>query len=187
MPGPWRWLFDKLGYGDREYRGADFSVRVEQGFRELVTVIHTRQGTTRRLDGERIGKGWNGIRIHLPRDVDPAEVPQLVSDLEAAFGAMRYGYVISRTVGVDPVPEAEQQAAIAELNEMGFDVERSTDPRQTVVIPRPDRPRPDPKAAKDRASRSMSLVLTLRGTRQRVELLAKSKEFATNYTDYMPR
>ena len=24
-------------------------------------------------------------------------------------------------------------------------------------------------------------------TRQRVELLAKSKEFATDYTDYMPR
>jgi hypothetical protein len=181
------WLFKKLGYRDREYHGDDFSVRVEQGFREIVTVVHTRQGTVRRLDGERIGKRWNGIRIHLPREVDPADVPQIVRDLETAFGATHYGYVIFRTVRVDPVPEAEQEAAITELNEMGFDVERSTDPRQTVLTPRSGVPRPDTKTAQDRAPRIMALVQSLRGTRQVVELLAKSKEFATDYTDYMPR
>jgi len=187
MPRPMRWLFKKLGYGDREYRGDDFSVKVEQGFREIVTIVHTRQGTVRRLDGERIGKRWKGIRIHLPCDVDPADVPQIVRDLETAFGAMRYGYVISRTVRVDPVPEAEQEAAVTELNEMGFDVERSTDPRQTVLRPKSGVPRPDRKTAQSTAPRIMTLVQSLRGTRQVVELLAKSKEFATDYTNYMPR
>ena len=187
MPRPLSWLSKKLGYRDREYRGDDFSVRVEPGFREIVTVVLTREPTTRRLDGERIGKGWKGIRIHLPRDVDPGDVPEIVRDLETAFGAMRYGYVISRTVSVDPVSEAEQEAAIIELNDMGFDVEQSADPRQTVLIPRSSGPRPDRKTAQGRASRMMSLVQALSGKRQRVELLAKSKEFATSYTDYMPR
>ena len=47
------WLFKKLGYREREYRGDDFSVRVEPGFREIVTIVHTRQPTIRRLDKEK--------------------------------------------------------------------------------------------------------------------------------------
>jgi hypothetical protein len=181
------WLFKKLGYREREYRGDDFSVRVEPGFREIVFIVHTRQPTIRRLEGERIGNRWQGIGLHLPRDLNPADVTQIVRDLETAFGAMRYGYVISRTVRVDPVSETEQEAAITELHEMGFEVERTTDPRGIALIPRSDVPRPDTKTAKRMAPRIMSLVQSLRGTRQQVELLAKSKGFATNYTDHMPR
>ena len=181
------WLFKKLGYREREYRGDDFSVRVEPGFREIVTIVHTRQPTIRRLEGERIGNRWQGIGLHLPRDLSPADGTQIVRDLETAFGAMRYGYVISRTVRVDPVSEAEQEAAITELHEMGFEIERTTDPRGIALIPRSDVPRPDTKTAQRTAPRIMSLVQSLRGTRQQVELLAKSKGFAMNYTDYMPR
>lgn len=176
-----------LGRRERDYRGHDFSVRVDPGFREIVHVVRTRNGTSRKLEGELIGRRWEGIGVHLPAEVNPVEVPQIVRDLETAFAALRYGYVISRTVGVDQVPETEQQAAIAELNEMGFDVERSADPRRTDLVPRPGAARPDAKTARDRTQRIMSLVLTLRGTRLRVELLAKSKEFATNFADYMPR
>ena len=181
------WLLKKLGYREREYRGDDFSVRVETGFREIVTIVHTRQPTILGLEGERIGNRWQGIRLHLPRDLNPADVTQIVHDLETAFGAMRYGYVIFRTVRVDPVSEAEQEAAITELHEMGFEVERTTDPRGIALIPRSDVPRSGTKTAQGTAPRIMSLVQALRGTRQQVELLAKSKGFATSYTDYMPR
>src|ERR1700730_921285 len=116
----------------------------------------------------------------------PRRCPQTVRDLETAFGAMRYGYVISRTVRVDPVSEAEQEAAITELHEMGFEVERTRDPMGIALIPRSGVPRPDTKTAKRTALRIMSLVQSLRGTRQQVELLAKSKGFAMDYTDYMP-
>ena len=85
------WLFKKVGYRERDYRGDDFSVRVEPGFREIVTIVHTRQQTIRRLEGERIGNRWQGIALHLPRDLNPADVPEIVRDIETAFGAMRYG------------------------------------------------------------------------------------------------
>jgi hypothetical protein len=173
------WLSKLLGHDDPEYHGDDFSVKVEQGFREVVTVVHTRQGTTRRLEGERIGKRWQGIGVHLPQEMDPADVPQLVRDLEAAFRPLRYGYVISRTVQVDPVSDAEQEGAVAELNEMGFEVERSTERRGVALIPRPGVPRPDTKTAKRTAARVMSLVQALSGERPRVEILAQSKDFAT--------
>jgi hypothetical protein len=181
------WLTRTLGYRPREYRGGDLSVRVDPGLREIVSIVLTRDGASRKLGGERIGKRWEGIGVHLPSEVDLADVPQIVRDLEIGLGALRYGYVISRTVGVDPVSETEQQAAIAELNELGFDVERSADPRQTTLKPRPGVPRRDAGTAKRRTQRIMSLVLTLRGTRMRVELLAKSKEFDASFADYMPR
>ena len=181
------WLFKKRRYGDPEYRGDGFSVRVEQGFREIVTVVHARGRTTRRLDGERIGKRWEGIGIHLlPGDVDPADVPQIVHDLEIAFTALRYGYVISRTVRVDSVSEAEQQAAIAELNDLGFEVERSADLKEVALRRRSPSPHPDTTKAQGTAPRVMALVQSLSGRRQQVELLARSEDFATDATDYMP-
>ena len=53
---PMNWLLKKLGYRDRKYRAADFSVTIEPGFREIVSVMHERGGTRIHLDGERIGK-----------------------------------------------------------------------------------------------------------------------------------
>lgn len=85
------WLFKFLGYRESEYRGDDFSVRVEPILREAVSLIHTRHGASLNLSGERIGKKWQGIEVHLPAHVEPAQVPPIVRDLETAFGALRYG------------------------------------------------------------------------------------------------
>jgi hypothetical protein len=172
---------------DREYRGDDFSVRVEQGFREIVTIVHTRRRTTRRLDGELIGKRWEGIGVYLPPEVGPGELLQVVHDLETAFGALKYGYVISRTAAVDAVSDAEQQAALAELNQMGFEVQLSTDGNQVSLNWRSGVPRPDTKTAKRTGPRVMSLLQSIRGTRQRVEILATSKDFEDRRSDYIPK
>jgi hypothetical protein len=177
MPRPISWLFKKLGYRDPDYRGDDFSVRVEKGFREIVTIFHTRRRTTRRLDGELIGKRWEGIAVYLPDEVDTADVPQIVRDLETAFGALRYSYVISRKVGVEAVSDAERQAAVTELNEMGFEVEVSSDGQQASLKWRSGVARPDMETVKGTTPRVMSLVKSLRSTRPRVEILARSKEF----------
>ena len=187
MPGPLRWLFNKLGYGDREYRGDDFSVRVEQGFREIVRIVHTRRGVTRLLDGERIGKRWQGIAVYLRSEVEAGDAAEIVRDLETAFAALRYGYVISRTAGVEVVPEAEQQKALAELHEIGFDVEVSADGKQTSLKRRSGVPPPDPNAAKRAAPRMMALLRSVRPTRQRVDILARSKDFEEPSSDYMPK
>ena len=170
-------LFDFLGGKRGEYHGDDFSLRIDQGFREIVTVVLTRNETTRKLEGERIGNRWQGISIVLPPEVVDADVPQVVADLETAFKGLRYGYVISRIVAVETVSEAEQLAAITELNEMGFDVERPEGTGQVALVPRPGDRRRLAKAAKDLSPRIMRLVQSLSGRRPRIEVLAKSKDF----------
>lgn len=169
--------FDFLGGRRDDYRGDDFSLRIEQGFREIVTVVLTRNETTHKLEGERIGKRWQGIGIVLPSEIDAADVPQVVADLETAFKALRCDYVISRIVAVDTVSEAEQQAAITELNEMGFDVERQEGTREVGLRPRSGTQRRDSRTVKEAAPRILRLVQSLSGRRPRIEVLAKSKDF----------
>lgn len=168
------WLLKLLGYRDNEYRGSDFSVRIESLIREGVSIVHTRQATTLNLSGERIGRKWEGIEVHIPQDVGPAQVTQIVRDLEIAFLAMRYSYVIARNTGIDVVPETERQAAISELNEMGYEVEMLPDgnirPTRKVGVPRYD-----VEKLRNAAPRTMSLIKSLHGTRRPFEILAKSK------------
>lgn len=121
------WLLKKLGHRDREYRGSDFRVRVEPIMREAVSVIYTRQGTTLHLSGERIGRRWEGIEVHIPHEVAVEQASQIARDLETAFQALGDGYIIARLGEVEIVPETERQAAIAELQEMGYEIEVSAD------------------------------------------------------------
>jgi len=166
---------------DKEYRGDGFSLRIEQGFREIVFLIISRGGSARKLEGEWIGKNWNGIGIVLAQDTDPAEVPGIVRDVETGLGALHIGYRISRVLAVDTVPEVEQQAALSELEDMGFEVERSADLRQISTTWKPGAKRPDSsKAAKEFALRMQKLIGALSGSRPRIEVLARSKEFATD-------
>ena len=164
-------LLKLLGYRDSKYRGSDFSVCITPRGREGVSVVYTRQGGSLNLVGERIGGKWERIELRIPTKLEATQVSQIVRDLEVAFEAMRYRYVISRNAGIEVVHEKERQAAIAQLNEMGYDVEFLPDGkiRQT---PRVGAPRDLPKIS----PRMISLIQDLHGTRQRFEILARSKE-----------
>jgi len=170
------WLLRLLGYRDHEYCGDDFSVRIELVGREGVSVIHRRQGTSLNLSGDRIGRRREAIELHIPQDVQATPVPQIVRDLETAFVAMGYGYVIARKAGIDIVPESEQQSAIAELHEMGYEIERLAGGRIRQTW-RAGAPRPDIETLRKTTPRMMSLIQSVHGTRQRFEILAKSKEY----------
>lgn len=170
------WVLKLLGYREREYCANDFSVRIEPIFREAVSVIHTRLGASLKLSGERIGRKWEGIEVWIPPEIETAQMLQIVHDIETAFGAMGYGYVIARKSGTDIVPEEEKQAAMAELNEMGYDVEILPD-RKIRQTPRAGAPRRDIETLRRQGPRMMSLLQALPGTRQRFEILAKSREF----------
>lgn len=170
------WLLKLLGFPGREYRGDDFSVRIESAVREGVSVIYTRRGKSLRFVGERIGQKWEGIDVQLPANVEDEQVAQIVLDLETAFVSLRYGYVITRKIGVDTVPEPERQAALAELREMGYEIEILPDGKICQTM-RAGAPRQDVVTLGKQAPRMMSLIQSLHGTRQRLETLAKSKEF----------
>jgi len=89
---------------------------------------------------------------------------------------MGYGYVIARKAGIDIVLESEQKAAIAELREMGYEIERLPDGRIRQTW-RAGAPRPDIETSRKTTPRVMSLIQSVHGTRQRFEILAKSKEY----------
>ena len=169
-------LFKALGFHDREYQATDFSVRVEPILREVVTVIRKRNGTAVNLSGERIGRKWDGIDVLIPQEIDAAEVPSIVSDLEMPFAAMGYRYVISRKAETDVVPENERQAAMAELNQMGYEINFLPDGKIRQSW-REGAPRHDIETLRKQTPRMMMLLQSLHGTRQRLEVLAKSKDF----------
>lgn len=171
-------LFKLLGLRPNEFRDRNFRVRIESIFRENVSVVHTRDSETINFDGERYGKKWHGIRVYIPEVVERAQLLQIVQDLETALKAMRHEYVILHKAGVEIVPEKEQQAALAELNQMGFQIEVSTDRKQIRQTRKPDAPLLDKAALRKMAPRMMSLIQSLKGTRQRLEVLAKSPESA---------
>ena len=170
------WLRKLLGRRDREYRGDDFRVRLDPVFREVVSVTHRRHGVTTKLSGEYIGKNWEGIAVQIPIEIEATQAAQIAGDLATAFVGMRFGYVITRKVGVDIVPESERQAALTELREMGYEIEFLSEGRIRQTK-RAGAPRHDIEALRKQAPRMMSLIQSLRGTRQRVEILAKSTDF----------
>ena len=170
------WLRQLLGLGGKQHRETDFSVHLKPLFRENVSVIYTRGGTSLAFAGQRIGRKWKGIEVHIPAQFESERVPQIVADLETAFRALGEGYVIARGSQSEIVPEAERQAAIAELSEMGYEVEVLTDGkiRQTR---RANAPRHDIETLRRTTPRMMSLLQAVHGTRSRLEILAESKEF----------
>jgi hypothetical protein len=171
------WLLRKLGYRDRQYRGSDFSMRIEPMGREALSVIHTRQGTSLNLDGQRIGSKWEGIEVYIPHDVEAERASQIAHDLEAAFQAMDYGYIIARLSEIETVREIERQAAIAELRQMGYELEISADRKQIRQKWIAGTPKLGLEALRKTTPRHMTLLQAVHGTRKRFEILAKSKEF----------
>jgi hypothetical protein len=171
------WLGKLLGYRGREYRGDKFHLRIKSGFREVVSLVYTRGDSTLTLSGELIGRKWEGIEIHIPPEIDAARASLISGDLETALRSMRYGYIITRLIGEDVVPEEERKAAIAELGEMGYDIEVSADHKQIRQKKKPGAPPIDIETLRKRTPRMMALMQTVHGTRRRFEILAKSGEF----------
>jgi hypothetical protein len=169
------WIRKLLGIYGREYRGTDFSVRIEPIHREVVAIIHRGRGGSLRLDAEQFGRKWEAITVLIPQEVDGEKVAQIVGDLKTAFEAMGRRFVISRKAGIDVIPEVERQAALAELHEMGFEIEVLPDGtiRQRW---RPEVPRQDLETIRRTTPRMMTLLQSVHGSRQRLEVLAKSPE-----------
>jgi hypothetical protein len=164
-------------FGTPEYRGADFSVRVKPGFREIVSVIYSHQGTQLNLDGERIGSKWEGISLCIPPDLEDEKVTVLVHHLEAAFRALGLDYEIKRLAKVESVNEVDQQAAVAEMRDMGYEIELSTDRKQVRMKAVSGTTPRDQETLRKQTPRMMSLIQDIRGARQHFIVLAKSKEF----------
>ena len=171
------WLLRKLGYRDSQFRGTDFSVRIEPLGREAVGVVYTGRGTNLNLDGQRIGDRWQGIEVYLPPELEAELSSQISGDLETAFQAMEYGYVIARLSAIETVSETERQQAMAELREMGHDIEVSDDGKQIRENWIAGTPKLGLAAWRKTMPRYLSLIQAVQGKRKHFQILARSKEF----------
>ena len=160
----------------REYRGKDFSVRIQPSSREAVWVIYSHEGTEFKLGGELIGRNWEGVSVNIPQEFAGEKLTELINHLETAFQAMGRGYVIGQSGICEVVGETERQAAIDELRNAGYEAELSDDRKQVRLRPIAGAPRQDMETARNLSSRMMPLIQAIRGTRQNFQILAKSKK-----------
>ena len=169
-------LLKKLFRRDRAYRGDGFTVQIVPGQREIVSIIHERAGVELKLGGERIGEKWDAIDVRIPEEVEATRALQVARDLEAAFQARGLGYVISRALGTEVVPETEREAAMTELREMGFKAQMSTDGKAVNTTKIPGAPQRSIEQWRSLGPRVMTLVSAIRGKHPRFEILAQSKK-----------
>jgi hypothetical protein len=87
-------LLKLLGYRQRQYQGDGFSVRIKSKFREGVSLDYESDGKSYEFLGERSGKRWEGIRVAVPSAMTGDQAREIARDLEIAFKAMDYKYVI---------------------------------------------------------------------------------------------
>jgi len=167
-------LRNKLRRRAPAYRGDGFTVRIVPGQREVVSIIHERGGVRLELGGERVGKKWDAIEVRIPQEIEAARASQVARDLEEALRAKRLGYVISRALGTEIVPESERQAARAELRGMGFEAQVSAD-GTTVNLTKIIAPGRSAEESRKLTARMMALVAAVRGKRRRFKILAQSK------------
>jgi hypothetical protein len=168
-------LLSKLFRRDHAYHGNGFTVRIVPGQREIVSIIHERAGVELKLGGERVGKNWKSIDVRIPEEVEASRALQVARDLEAAFQAKGLGYVISRALGTEIVPEAEREAAMTELREMGFEARVSADGSAVNTTKIQGAPQRSAEEWRKFGPRMMTLVSAARGKRPRFEILAQSK------------
>lgn len=165
-----------LGYRDRSYRGTDFTVRIEPILREEIRVIFETHAKTWDFGGVYIGKRWQGINVVIPVEIDPLQADAIAARLTEALAAMGYGYVISRALEVETVPQSERENAISELHKMGYEIEilENGSIRQTKM---PESPKVSIEELRKQTPRMMKLIEAVHGKRRHSVTLAKSDGF----------
>jgi hypothetical protein len=161
----------------RTPRAADFpgfSLRIQRGSREMMSVIYETNGHSTTFEGSLTGPAWKQIELLIPADFHANHLDRVVADLAKGIGGLGYEYRILRRGDAEVVPEAERKAALVELRKMGWEPEVSAD-RSQVELKRADGSRePSPQDALAQSENMARLVAALHGTRYKLEELARS-------------
>ena len=152
-------------------------MRVIPGFREIVSIVHSRGKNDLKFDGEFVAaNGRTGIDVAIPATFEPALAMQIARDLEMAFDEMGYGYVIRRDAGTDSIPQEDRQSALGKLEQLGVAAKIMPDGKISLSQT-PDARRQNAELLREKGERIYSLLLDAHGTRKRWEILAKSENF----------
>ncbi len=108
MKRHWEQLLDR---GQHRYKGADFEVRIEPIWREVVSVSYSDADTSLNVEAVRTSSAWQQPRIHLviPFGFDASVVSAMASRLKEAFVGIGYGIDISEALKPGPTTASDQQ------------------------------------------------------------------------------
>ena len=148
------------------------SIRIVCQARECVDLEYRDATQTLRLSGELVGPKWKQVNLTVP---EPQSDEQTLDNIALALRNRGYEFVISRFGEVQTIPQAEQNAALAELQSLGFQIEVSPDRKRVRQSRAPGAPRLSREQAKELAPRIMQLVQTVRGVRRPSAILRKSE------------
>ena len=170
-----------MSYDDREFVGESFSVSIVPVFREVIRVIHSRDGSSLPLDGEHISSSVSvnqngGIGVRIPQSVEPARLSQIVRDLQHALAGLGYGYLIDRIAEIEIVPDDERKAALAEMRDMGYEIEILSDGSISRTRLQ-NMPQPDLETVKRQAVRMGMLIQSIHGKRAGIENMPGQRDF----------
>jgi hypothetical protein len=115
------------------------------------------------------------ISVRLPEDMPEKQVFKIASNLALGLSKLHYEYLIYRKRPPLKVADEEQNAAIAELHQMGFKIDGSAGGQGQVVraVSQDWRPKSKNKA-KATISHVQALMTKASGLRETIEVLARS-------------
>jgi hypothetical protein len=165
----------------RKVKTATYSVEIRKQTRECVVAVYQEGARKFAFDGEFVGKKWKQINLGVPPDLPPSDAPRVLENLCASLTKLGYEYVVFRTGKFQPVPEHEQQSAIAELRLLGMEPEVAPDQSTVKLKKIPGWKPPTTLDVKEQARRMMKAVATVRGKRSPIEILAKSPSAESDF------
>jgi hypothetical protein len=154
-----------------------FSITISKVGRNEAYLTYLTNYAKTELDAE-IGRGRSffvpRIAVRVPEDMVDCEVRRIVSDIALGLKELHYEFVVYRRRKPDIIPDEERNEAIAELHQMGFDIDRS--PEQELVVRAVSHGwrRTSGREAKAIFSRTQALIMKARGFRENLEILARN-------------
>jgi hypothetical protein len=147
------------------------SIRIVRQRREGVDLEYKDGGHTIRLSGELTGPRWKQMNVRVAEG-DWSE--ELLDKIAAAIAQRGYEFAIYRLGETQTISEPEREAALSELQSMGYQIEVSPDRKRIKQSLAPGPRAPSLEEAKKAAPRIMKLIETVHGNRRPVEVLRKS-------------
>jgi len=150
-----------------------FSVRINFLAHDVAYVVYGTESKIVEFEAK-VGRRGRLIYVRAPKELPEEDLRDILPFLVQGLTRLRYAYVIYRNLEPQKIPEAEREAAIAELQRMGVSLGESVGQRQVQRAVIHNLPRSTAEQTKATISKVQDLMATARGVRETTEVLASS-------------
>jgi hypothetical protein len=163
--------------GRRKARHLDgYSVEIQNGVRECVSVLYREANSFIVFDGEKVGPKWMQLNLFAPKQEPESRIAAILPRVAEGLESLGREFVIYKSGDPMIVADSERADAANDLRSMGLDPEVSADGKTVKLKKLPgDYPKPGQRDPKKEALRMMRNMQALAGKRFSPVVLAKSR------------